>query len=81
MVYERKGYRYGAWVIRLGDRRLIVEGRGDRSFPAIDRLYVPKRGVSNPSTWDDYENELVPDAGEQLSSLLQRCGERSPWRD
>jgi hypothetical protein len=32
MVYERVGYRHGAWVIRIGEQTLTIEAGGTRSF-------------------------------------------------
>jgi hypothetical protein len=69
MFYERAGYRYGAWVISLGEHSTVMEAGGDQSFPALDSLYVPR--VPNPQHWDDYLNELVPDAEAQLLSMLR----------
>jgi len=69
MVYERKGHRYGAWVIRIGEHSLTIEAGGNRSFPQLDRLYVPL--VPDPKHWDDYSpDELVPDAEARLLSML-----------
>jgi len=68
MFYERKGYRYGAWVIRIGEHSVTIKSDGNRSFPELDRLYVPR--VPEPKHWDDYKDELVPDAEKQLLSML-----------
>jgi hypothetical protein len=68
MIYERKGYRHGAWVIKIGEKSAIIEAGGDRSFPPLDRLYVPR--VPDPRHWDDYSYKLVPDAETQLLSML-----------
>jgi hypothetical protein len=68
MVYEREGYRFGAWLIRIGESTATIEAGGNRSFPELDRLYVPR--VPNPMHWDDYANKLVPDAEAQLLSML-----------
>lgn len=68
MVYEREGFRHGAWVIKVGERSVIVEADGNRSFPQLDRLYVPL--VPDPRHWDDYSDELVSDAEPQLLSML-----------
>lgn len=69
MFWERQGHPHGAWVIRVRDRDLVVEARGDRSFPMLDRLYVPR--TADPKAWDDYANELLPDAERRLRTLLQ----------
>jgi hypothetical protein len=68
MIYERKGHRYGAWVIKIGERAVVIEASGNQSFPDLDRLYVARR--PNPEHWDDYSDELVPDAEAQLLSML-----------
>lgn len=68
MVYQRKGYRYGAWVIRIGENRVTIEASGNRSFPQLDRLYISQ--FPDPRHWDDYSDELVPDAETQLLSIL-----------
>jgi hypothetical protein len=67
MAYRRQGYRYGAWEISLGGKKAIIEAMGCRSFPRLDRLFVP--AVLNPRTWDDYRNELVANAEEKLLAL------------
>ena len=70
MVYERQGYRYGAWVIKIGDKSAVIEAGGDQRFPELDRLYVPK--VADPQDWNDYrKDQLVPDAEAKLLSLLR----------
>jgi hypothetical protein len=74
MTYERKGYRHGAWVIRIGESSVTVEAGGNRSFPELDRLYVPR--VPDPRHWNDYLDELVPDAETQLLSMLGISGDR-----
>ncbi len=68
MIYEREGFRHGAWVIRIGESTATVEASGNRSFPELDCLYVPR--VPEPRHWDDYLNELVPGAEKQLLSML-----------
>ncbi len=69
MVYERQGYRYGAWVIKLGGKQRVVEAAGNRAFPELDGLHVPHH--TNPRYWDDYSRELVPNAQSRLLSLLR----------
>ena len=68
MTYERKGYRYGAWIITLGDKSRIFEADGNQSFPELDRLYIPK--VKNPKDQNDYADQLVPDAELRLFALF-----------
>jgi hypothetical protein len=68
MVYQREGYRHGAWVIRIGENSVTIEGGGNRSFPQLDRLHVQR--VPEPRHWDDYSDELVPDAETQLLSMF-----------
>lgn len=68
MTYERQKYRYGAWVITLGEKRKVIEAGGNRSFPELDQLLEPL--VPNPRHWDDYKNQLVPDAIGRLFALM-----------
>lgn len=69
MKYEKEGYEFGAWVIRLGGRTAIIEAPGIGSFPKLDRLYVPK--IKSPRGWEDYTNQLVPDAEAKLLAMLK----------
>ncbi len=34
MLYERKGYRHGAWVISIGANSTTIEARREPLFPA-----------------------------------------------
>jgi hypothetical protein len=68
MVYQKRGYRHGAWEILLDGKRATFVAMGCKTFPPLDRLYIP--AVPNPKTWDDYREELVADAEYQLCSLL-----------
>jgi hypothetical protein len=68
MTFEKSGFRYGAWVITMGKISKIIEAGGDQSFPELDKLYKPK--VKNPRQWDDYMNELQPDAYFRLMILM-----------
>ncbi len=72
MVYEREGYRHGAWVITIGERSVIIKASGSRSFQQIDRLYVPL--TPDPKHWEDYSDTLVRDAETQLLSMLNASG-------
>ncbi len=72
MVYERKGYQHG---IRIDENSVTIKAGGNRSFPQLDRLYVPR--VPEPRHWDDYTDELLPDAETQLLSML---GSNKPER-
>lgn len=69
MKYEREGYEFGAWVIRIGGKTTVIEAPGDGSFPRLDRLYVPR--VANPRGYADYTNQLVPDAETKLWAMLK----------
>lgn len=69
MIYERAGYRWGAWVIRLGRKHATIPATGRRLFPKLDRLYEPTR--PQPKTWDDYDGPLVPGAEKKLLLLLR----------
>jgi hypothetical protein len=69
MVYQRRGYRWGAWIITIGDKQITLPASGDRSFPEIDSLHVSQ--CANPKHWDDYSKELLPDAKRRLLRLLK----------
>jgi hypothetical protein len=69
MIYQRDGFRHGAWLIALNGKSATIEATGDRSFPQLDRLHVPK--VAEPQHWDDYHDELIPDAEQHLLALLK----------
>ena len=34
--YEREGYPFGAWEIRIGGRTKVIEADGLGSFPQLD---------------------------------------------
>lgn len=68
MTFEREGYRHSAWIIRLGERSTTIEADTNRSFRELDSFYVPR--VPNPKQWDDYSNELVPNAEAKLLGML-----------
>jgi len=60
MDYERKGTSrgWGAWVIRLNGKEAIFPAEGGLKFQKLDDLYLN-------------DDELVPDAREQLLALLK----------
>jgi len=68
MTYQRQGFRHGAWEITLHGKSAVIPATGSRSFPTLDRLFVPV--VPTPTTWDDYCDELVADAERRLLALL-----------
>ncbi len=69
MKYEREGYEFGAWIIRIGGKTTVIEAPGIGSFPKLDRLYVPR--IGSPRGWEDYYDELVPDAEAKLWEMLK----------
>ena len=69
MTYEREGYPHGAWVIKLGNKEATIVAGGNNSFPELDRLYVP--AAEQPRNWDDYTDDLLPDAESKLLALLR----------
>lgn len=77
MVWVKRGYRYGAWVITIGDKSLVIAALGNQSFPALDRLLVPL--AADPRTWNDYSNELAPDAETRLLAMLRVSGTPEPF--
>ena len=61
MYFERKGQPLGgAWFARLPDGPLHVFYSNRRGFPDLDCLYLAK--VRNPQHYNDYTNDLRPDA-------------------
>jgi hypothetical protein len=68
MVFERKGWRWGAWRVTLRNRSRAFPSNG-RGFPELDALYVP--AVENPSHWRDYTNTLVEGAFVELDEMLE----------
>jgi hypothetical protein len=69
MIWERSGYRYGAWIVTLNGKQRIFRAEGRHCFLDFDPLYVPK--VPNPrENWDDYSNELVDGAIDKLVAML-----------
>ena len=59
MVYQRAGYRHGAWEISVGGQRTVVEATDSQSFPKLDRLYEPNPDCPNPRTWEDFSGPLL----------------------
>ena len=55
MGWARRGYRYGAWIVTIADRRMIIPASGDQTFPQLDGLLVPRK--AHPRTWNDYTND------------------------
>ena len=74
MTYEREGRpRYGVWVITLGAETKIVPATGEKSFPELDKFYVPK--IVEPKTWDDRHDRLLDDAEEVFLKWLNSSRE------
>lgn len=68
--FRKGGGPGGVWVFNLRGRALMVDAR-DRSINALDRLYVHKAAVAEPTSWEDYEQDapLRDDAFWQLLRL------------
>ena len=64
MTFQREGSRHGAWTISLNGNTTTMELEGNSFFPELDKFYVPK--VDEPKTWNDYKNELLPDAEKDI---------------
>jgi len=77
MVWAKRGYRHGAWIITLRDKRVVIEASGVQSFPALDGLLVPI--AADPKTWNDYSNDRLPDAEERLLAMLRDSGPPDPF--
>jgi len=69
MAWAKRGYRHGAWIITIRDKRLVIPASGKQSFPQLDGLLVPL--TSSPRTWNDYSNDLLPDAETRLLAMLR----------
>ena len=69
MKWVRKGYRFGAWEIKLNGKSKVVPATGKRSFPELDELYKPR--IEKPTTYDDYTNELIPEAQSKVLSWFK----------
>ena len=68
MVWAKKGYRHGAWIVTIADKRMVIPALGEQSFRQLDGLLVPLK--PDPKTWNDYTNELLPDAEVRLLDML-----------
>ena len=69
MEFHQKGYLYGAWILDLEGKRLVVENDGNHSFHLLDTLYIPK--IKDACHYYDYTDELVPDAKAKLLSIME----------
>ena len=70
MKFEREGYQWGAWIVKIGNKQRIFLSNGS-GFPELDHLYEPKPEILQPSHWSDYTNTLVQDAWDKLVLLLE----------
>jgi len=68
MTYQRQGFRHGAWILCLNDKTVTLEAMGNKSFPELDRLYIPIR--ENPTDFTHYKRELVDNAEEDFLRLF-----------
>jgi hypothetical protein len=68
MIYKHKGFKYGAWEIKIGEHSITIQATGNQTFPEIDRFYVPR--IPDPKKWGDYYPELIPDAEKQIWIML-----------
>lgn len=69
MIFQREGYQWGAWIVRVGNKKKAFLSNGS-GYPEIDHLYKVKLGVTNPSHWSDYSLDLVESAWEKFIRLL-----------
>lgn len=58
----------GVWHVVLPEGQKRIQVRNIR-VNELDRLKKPR--VRNPKTWDDFENELSPDAEARLKKLVR----------
>jgi len=65
MVYIKKGEGAdGTWFVQVAGKRTYFPVK-DRRCPGIDELHVRKPGLIT-NTWDDFLNELLPNAWDLL---------------
>ncbi len=62
----------GTWEIDLHGKVARIPCH-DQRINALDGLYVPK--VAEPSTWEDYEQQLIPGAFWRLVDLVRERSE------
>jgi hypothetical protein len=72
MHFERAGYQWGAWIIRLNGKQRVIRSNGS-GYPELDRLYELKPNA-NPNDWRSYTDVLRPGAKDQLLELLSQQG-------
>ncbi len=77
MVWAKRGYRQGAWIITLRGKRAVIRASGEQSFPSLDGLLDPLK--PHPKTWNDYSNDLLPDAEERLLAMLRDAPGPEPF--
>jgi hypothetical protein len=69
MSWERRGYRYGAWIVTRNGKQRIIEAEGRHYYPDLDPLHIPR--VPNPrENWDDYTDEPIEGAADKLLATL-----------
>jgi hypothetical protein len=69
MTHVRKGYQWGAWVVRLDGKTATFLSNG-RGYPDLDKLYKPKPEVEHPDHYTHYSNELQAGAVDRLIGML-----------
>jgi len=69
MIFVRAGYLYGAWLVTVGGKRREFLSNGS-GFPELDRLYVPKPGITNPQHYSEYSQTLVHGAIEKFWDMI-----------
>lgn len=67
-------YPNGVWVIRLGTKKLTIEGRGNKTLPEFDQFYLPKAGIKKARTWDDLSHDLIDGAIGKFLEMIYREG-------
>lgn len=77
MVWAKKGYTRGAWIITVRDKSLAIPASGKQSFPQLDGMLVPLK--AHPKTWNDYTNDLLPDAESRLLAMLRDAPPSEPF--
>ena len=71
MDYIKKGEGHdGSWLIKVAGKHTYFQVR-ERRCPGIDELHVRKPGLIT-NTWDDFKNELLPNAWELLLNNMEK---------
>jgi hypothetical protein len=60
----------GVWIVKLDGKKRVFESN-ENGYPELDRLYVPKPGITKPKSYTDYSQVLIPGAIDKLFAMLR----------